>query len=180
MRKLTFPASAVLLLFLAGCNDSATVASASDNSKVQRNLDAQHTIIRAIESGNPAGIDSVVADDFVDHTDHGDVKGRDSLKAMVKMMADTKNKMKMETKHEVADENYVYSWMRFSGNSDGSMGMPPGPYDMTSIEVSRLNDGKIAEHWTFMDMQEMGKMMQQMQGMNMSGAKADSSKGKNK
>jgi len=184
MRKLTFPALAAYCFLLTSCNNSATVASASDNSKVQRNLDAQHTVVRALESGNPAGIDSVVAEDFVDHTDHGDVKGRDSLKAMVKMMADNKNKMKMETKNEVADENFVYSWMHFSGNSDGSMGMPPGPYDMSSIEVSRLNDGKIVEHWTFMDMQEMGKMMQQMQGMNqMQGMKdmnMDSSKKKNK
>jgi predicted SnoaL-like aldol condensation-catalyzing enzyme len=179
MRKLIFPASAVLLLFLSSCNDSATVASASDNSKVQRNLDAQHTIVKAIESGDPSGIDSVVADDFLDHTDRGDMKGRDSLKAMVKMMAVSKDKMKMETKHEIADENYVYSWMRYYGTSDGSMGMPAGPYDMTSIEVSRFNDGKVVEHWSFMDAQEMGKMMQQMQG-GAGKAPADSTKGKNK
>ena len=98
MRKMTLPALAAACFLLASCNNSATVASASDNSKVQHNLDAQHTVVRAIESGNPAGIDSVVSEDFVDHTDHGDVKGRDSLKAMVKMMADSKNKMKMETK----------------------------------------------------------------------------------
>src|SRR5690348_6759962 len=121
MRKLTIPASAILLIFLSACNNSAKVASASDNSKVQRNLDAQHTIMRAIESGNPAGVDSVVAEDFVDHTDHGDVKGRDSLKAMVNMMNASKSKPKMEVKNEVADENYVYSWLRFYGTSDGSM-----------------------------------------------------------
>jgi len=148
---------------------------------VQRNLDASHTISKAFETGDVSGIDSVVAEDFVDHSDHGDIKGRDSLKAMVKMMGGNKN-MKMDMKHEVADENYVFSWMRFYGTSDGSMGMPAGPYDMNAVEVSRMNDGKIVEHWEFVNMQEMAKMMQQMQGANskMNGAAMDSSKMKNK
>ena len=180
MRKLIFSASAVLLLSLIACNDNTKVASATaDNSKVQRNLDASRAVARAIETGDVSAIDSVVAEDFVDHTDHGDIKGRDSLKAMAKTVQAHMKNMKMNVKHEIADENYVYAWMHFSGTSDGAMGMPAGPYDMTSMEVSRLNDGKIVEHWTFMDMQELGKMMQMMQGMNNNpGAVPDSSKTK--
>lgn len=67
--------------------------------------------------------------------------------------------MKTEKVREVADEDYVYSWMRYSGTSDGSMGMPKGPYDMESIEVSKYKDGKAVEHWAFMEMQDMMKMM---------------------
>jgi predicted ester cyclase len=65
---------------------------------------------------------------------------------------------------DLADNEYVFSWMRFTGTSNGSMGMPAGPYDMKSIEVARFKDGKIVEHWTFMDMQDVMKMMGQMPG----------------
>jgi predicted SnoaL-like aldol condensation-catalyzing enzyme len=47
------------------------------------------------------------------------------------------------------------------------MGMPKGPYDMTAIEVSKFKDGKAVEHWSFMNMQEMMKMMPQQPNMNM-------------
>lgn len=43
-------------------------------------------ITKAFQTGDVSGIDSVVADDFLDHTDRGDVKGKDSMKAMINMM----------------------------------------------------------------------------------------------
>ena len=66
---------------------------------------------------------------------------------------------KAEIIKELADDDYVFSWMRFTGSSDGSMGMPAGPYDMTSIEVVKFKDGKAVEHWGFMEPREMMKMM---------------------
>ena len=47
--------------------------------------------------------------------------------------------------------------MRFTGTSDGSMGMPKGPYDMKAVEVEKFKDGKAIEHWEFMDPAEMMK-----------------------
>ena len=72
----------------------------------------------------------------------------------------------LEIIKELADDEYVFSWMRFTGSSDGSMGMPAGPYDMKSIEVVRFKDGKAVEHWGFMEPREMMKMMQQMPAMD--------------
>ena len=91
----------------------------------------------------------MVADDFVDHTDKGDVKGKDSLKAMIAMMHNNFKNMKTETKNEAAGGDYVYGWMHYSGTSDGTMGMPKGPFDMTSIELVKFNNGKAVEHWGF-------------------------------
>jgi hypothetical protein len=71
----------------------------------------------------------VVAEDFIDHTDRGDMKGRDS-KAMVKFVHANFNDMKSEKIREVAEGDFVYSWMRYTGTSDGTMGMPDGPYEM--------------------------------------------------
>lgn len=122
-------------------------------------------INHAFETGDVSKLDSAVADDFLDHTERGDVRGRDSLIAMVKMVRQTNKDMKMEIIREVADDEYVFSWMHFSGTSDGTM-MAAGPYDMSSIELAKFRDGKAIEHWSFMEPREMMKMMQNMQGMN--------------
>jgi len=59
------------------------------------------------------------------------------------------NSMKAGKVRVVADEDYVYS------TSDGSMGMPKGPYEMKAIEVSKYKDGKAVEHWNFMEAQDI-------------------------
>jgi predicted ester cyclase len=115
--------------------------------------------MKEFQTGDASGIDSVIADDFIDHTDRGDMKGKDSLKAMVKFAHDHFPDMKFEKVRDVADGDYVYSWITSSGTSDGSMGMLKGPYKMSSIELSKFKDGKAVEHWSFTDAQDIAKMM---------------------
>ena len=55
------------------------VLQTNDNTEEQKNLAASNVITKAFQTGDVSGIDSVVADDFVDHTDRGDKIGRDSL-----------------------------------------------------------------------------------------------------
>ena len=119
---------------------------------------ASDAISKAFETGDISKIDSVVADDFVDHTDQGDKKGKDSLKAMITMTHGMMKDMKMEKVHGLADDDYVFSWMHYSGTSDG-VGMAKGPYSLNAIEVSKYKDGKATEHWSFVNMMEMMKMM---------------------
>ena len=131
----------------------------TDNAVAQKNLAAADSIGNAFQTGNASSLDSVVSDDFVDHTDMGDKKGRDSLKAMVNFIHSNMKDMKTEKVGEVADGDYVYSWNRYSGTSDGSMGMPKGPYNMGFIELTKFKDGKAVEHWAFIDSRDMMKMM---------------------
>lgn len=157
MRKILFfmqTASACLLLYACQNNDG----SDSQNNRVQQNIEATRVVNEAFNTGDVSRIDSVVSQDFVDHTEQGDV-GRDSLKAMIQSMRLHFPDMKTEVIREVADSTYVFSWMRFTGSSKGDMGMPAGPYDMQAIEVSQLRDGKIIEHWGFMNVQDMVKFM---------------------
>jgi predicted SnoaL-like aldol condensation-catalyzing enzyme len=166
MRKFLLAALAGTLC-VNSCNNPATVAGESkDNAAAQKNIEASRAISKAFETGNTAVIDSVVAEDFLDHTERGDIRGRDSLKAMVKMVHENFKDMKSETIKDLADDEYVFSWMRFTGTSDGNMSMSPGPYDMQMIEVAKFKDGKAVEHWSFMNAQEMMKMMGQMPGMD--------------
>jgi predicted ester cyclase len=168
MKKILLGLCAGMFFLFTSCNNSSPTASdaTTDNSQTQKNIEATHVVMKAFETGDASGVDSVVADDLIDHTDHGDVKGKDSLKAMINMMHANMKDMKQETIKELADNDYVFSWMRFSGTSNGAMGMPPGPFDFQSIEAVKCRDGKIVEHWGFMEASSMTKMMQAMANMN--------------
>ena len=165
MKKfLSFFFAAGLICFMVSCNNEKTESSekatgetAKGNAMTDKNLAASRAISKAFETGDIKGLDSVVADNFVDHTDMGDKVGRDSLKAMVTMIHSTFKDMKMETLGEVADGDYVYTRMRFTGTGDGKM-MPAQPYDMHVIETAKFKDGKAVEHWEFMDIQSVKKM----------------------
>ncbi|MDP4262969.1 MAG: ester cyclase [Bacteroidota bacterium] len=135
-----------------------TSADKKDNSMTEKNLASSHIVDKAFETGDPSAIDSAVASDFVDHTDKGDMN-RDSLKAMIVNMHKEFPDMKMEKIKELADNDYVFDLMRYTGTSKGQMGMPVGPYDMKVIEVVRFKDGKGVEHWSYMQPSDMMKMM---------------------
>ena len=155
MKKIFFVAIAGVLCITA-CNNATSDKSSGAREK---NMAASDAILKAFGTGDVSKLDSFVSADFVDHTDQGDKKGLDSLKAMVTMVHGSFKDMKQEKVHEVADDDYVFSWMHYTGTSDGAMGMPKGPYSMNSIEVSKFKDGKTTEHWGFVDMKEMMKMM---------------------
>jgi predicted SnoaL-like aldol condensation-catalyzing enzyme len=131
------------------------------NSKADKNLATARVVLNAFRSGDTSEINSVVAVDFIDHTERGDL-GRDSLKAMIVMMHKQFPDMKAKIIKELADKDYVFSLIKNSGVSKGEMGMPPGPYEMTSMEVIRFANGKIVEHWSYMDIREIVKLMPQM------------------
>ena len=167
MRKIFFAAITGLLCICTSCNSETAGSSGNSYSaEEQKNLAASDAISKAFQTGDVSSIDSVVSDDFIDHTDRGDMKGRDSLKAMVNWVHSNMKNMKTEKIREVADGDFVFSWMRYTGTSDGSMGMPKGPYNMSAIEVAKFKDGKAVEHWSFMDMQDMMEMMPQQPNVN--------------
>jgi predicted SnoaL-like aldol condensation-catalyzing enzyme len=162
MKKIFLSLITGLVLLVISCNDNTAGTSTGLSTQAQKNLDASRAISKAFETGDVSGIDSVVASDFVDHTaDRGDV-GRDSLKAMMIMVNREFPDSKMEVLREFADDDYVFTQMRFSGTSNGAMGMPVGPYDMRAIQVIRFKDGKAVEHWEYMEMGDMMKMMPPM------------------
>jgi predicted SnoaL-like aldol condensation-catalyzing enzyme len=166
MKKIVFGISAMLICICFSCNTSPTTGSGMEaNSQVQKNLAADSTIGHAFLTGDASMIDSVVAPDFVDHSERGD-RNRDSLKLFIKMVHDSFPDMKQELVNQAANDDYVYTWMKFSGNSTGAMGMPKGPYEMRMIEVTKYRDGKATEHWEFTDMRDVAKMMQSMSKMD--------------
>ena len=176
MKKFALIAFSAAFAFLFSCN-TQTGSMSESNPTQEKNITADSTIGAAFRTGDAGKIDSVVAADFVDHTESGD-KNRDSLKALIKMIHDNFPGMKMETVDHAVSGDYVYAWIKFSGNSNGAMGMPKGPFEFSSVELTKYKDGKAVEHWGFMDnrdvakqREEMMKMMQSNMGGKMEGAK---------
>ena len=98
------------------------------------------------------------------------------------MVHDSFQDMKMDMVRQVAKDDFVYSWMKYSGSSNGAMGMPKGPYNMEVMEVTKFNnDNKAIEHWGFTEAQSNAKMMENMmKSMGNMGNKMDSSGKMNK
>ena len=162
MRKICLLLVSFLSVYMIACNNAGTETTSSEskatNSMAEKNLASQRIVTDAFKSGDVSKIDSAVANDFVGHSEHGDM-GRDSLKAMISAMKTQFPDLKMDIIKEVGDDEYVFTLMRMSGTSNGQMGMPAGPYDFHSLEVSKFKDGKAVEHWSYMQPKEMMAMM---------------------
>jgi predicted SnoaL-like aldol condensation-catalyzing enzyme len=160
MKKFLFILCAGAVCFLVSCNNDKKEASGGMSEAAQKNVAAFNTVSDAFTSGDVSKIDSVVASDFVDHAGmHGD-GNRDSLKAAIAMMSQDKT-AKSETKLQLANDEYVSGWLHLTGTSDGSMGPKGSPYDINTTELVKFKDGKATEHWSFMSMGDVMKMMPQ-------------------
>ncbi|HEV8285224.1 MAG TPA: ester cyclase [Chitinophagaceae bacterium] len=163
MKKFLIIASFVLICFFTSCSNGT-----GSNAQGEKNIATVHAINDAIESGDINKFDQYIAADGVDHAgEHGDIKGLDSIKANLKKFHDEYPDMKLEEVQDAANGDYVFSLTRFTGtNAVPSMGAPAGThFDMTSVQVVKFNnDGKATEHWEYMTMADMMKMMPQNMG----------------
>jgi SnoaL-like polyketide cyclase len=193
MKKFLTIASAGLICFITGCNNSGeksasadttaasnSASSATTTSTGDKNIATIHAINDAISSGEVGKLDQYIATNCVDHSgEHGEVKGLDSIKAELKSMHDTYKDLKLESIQDAANNEYVFSLSRFRGtNTVASMGAPAGThFDMTSVDVAKFgSDGKVTDHWIYMSMDDAMKMMGG--NMHMEGKKKDAGKPK--
>lgn len=158
------------LLFLLIISDVNAQSMPSKSAKARKNLEACAMVNKAILSGDMAVLDKVLSEDAVDHAGmHGDLVGREAIKTELGKMHSMAPDMKMEVIREIADDDYVFQWLRFSGTAaTADMGMPAGTkFDMSAVEVVKFKDGKAVEHWEFMQPSDMMKMMEHHKGMGM-------------
>lgn len=178
MKKIVSVASAIITCYLLSC--SSNTGGMSDTAK--KNLETARAIDKMFESGDWSKIGDYIATDAVDHAGMtGDVKGLDSIKASFAKMATMSGDMKNEMVKELADDDYVFQWMKESSTMKVDwMRMKAGSRNtFSAIEVSKFKDGKVTEHWSFTDWNDMMKMMTQAGAMgNMMDNKTDSAAGK--
>jgi len=159
MKKLLMILFAGSFLIITSCNSKK---EGGMSAAAKKNLDAHHAITKCFETKDFSKLGDYMAEDAVDHAgENGDVKGLANIKAEMEKMMSASENMKGEVIKELADDDYVMSWMRYTGTMKmDMMGMKAGDkFDSKSMEVSRYKDGKAVEHWTLMEPAETMKMM---------------------
>lgn len=156
------------MLFMISCEtkDKGTDASNDHAAAADRNAEGTKKVYHALETGDVSALDSLFTADVVDH-DGGpngeDIKGRDSVKAMIAQIHNYFDGLKMELQQHAtsADGKYHFALVRMTGKAkENPWGMPVGKdVDHTSVDVIRMDNGKCAEHWGFMSQHDVNGMM---------------------
>ncbi len=163
MKKLLFALPILISCYFISCNSGS---SGGLSATAQKNLDAMHGVQKCFDSKDFGKLGDFIAADAVDHAgESGDLKGLASIKAEFEKWASGNDNPKTEVIKELADDEYVFSWCRYTGTlKTPQMGLKAGDkYDMKAIELAKFKDGKAVEHWTFMEPAEMIKMMGKME-----------------
>ncbi|MBL7951241.1 MAG: ester cyclase [Flavobacteriales bacterium] len=116
-------------------------------------------------SGKTDGVEGIVAENFVTHMEMPGVTstGIQGLKDMIAMSSAVFTGNKTEDLQLIADGDRVVAHYTWKGVNSGGMGegMPATnkPVEVKAVDVLRFENGKVVEHWGYME--EM-KMMQQL------------------
>lgn len=169
-RNICILLTAVVFTFIActnpSSNSSGGMAGNSDSSQTQTNLAKNRSIYKALETGDAKVIDSLIADDAVDHQgpNGNEIKGGDSIKHVLIDMHNHVKDLSFSVTTEAANDDYIFTLVHMTGTtSDNSFGMPAGSkMDNNSVDVVKIKNGKMIEHWGFVDPNEMMKAMQHM------------------
>jgi predicted ester cyclase len=176
MKTFILPLVIGAAVVFVSCNNSANTPSTADtdtssrmsqntaNNTDEQNLAKNRSIYKAIENGDSATIRSLIADDAVDHQGPNgtELKGGANI---THMLADMHNHVKglgFDIVSDAARGDYFFAMVDVKGTTtDKTMGMPAGTkMDGRSVDVIKMKDGKMVEHWGFFDMAEMMKMQQ--------------------
>jgi predicted SnoaL-like aldol condensation-catalyzing enzyme len=168
MKKLAFILLVHISFYLVSCGGAVGMSD-----KAQKNIANSEAVGKMFETGDMSKLSDYIAPDVVDHAGpQGDIKGLDNLKTMFAQYQSTMSDVKNEIVKSLGDDDHSMVWMKQSWTAktdDPMMGMKAGDHgNMETIEVCKHNaDGKITEHWSFMSMGDMMKMMQKSQPMPM-------------
>lgn len=101
-------------------------------------------------------VDQLAVQDYVEHDPFpGQGDGRADLKARVRAILDAMNPLRFDVQDVVAEgDTVVVRWVQQGVQSGTFMGIPPTgrEFTMAGIDVHRLRDGLMAEHWHVVDL----------------------------
>jgi steroid delta-isomerase-like uncharacterized protein len=124
-----------------------------------------HDIYSLISKHDLDGFMDLVAEDMVEHEDlpfPEAPEGKAGVRALFQSMFDAFPDFEMTIEDTIAEGDKVVTRVRATGTHQGEfMGIPATGrrIDVPLIDVARIRDGKIAEHWGVMD---SASMMQQL------------------
>lgn len=101
-------------------------------------------------------VDQLAVDDYVEHDPFpGQGDGRGDLKARVQLILDAMRPLRFEVQDVVAEgDTVVVRWVQRGTQSGSFMGIPSTGREFTiaGIDIHRLRDGRMAEHWHVVDL----------------------------
>jgi len=166
MKKNVIVLASGMLCFLISCKGPE---SNSELDTIKKNLEINEKAMKAIETGNATTIDSLISNDIVDHMGpHGkEMKGGDKLKPMLIDMHNHWKNLKFDIITSSANADYVFTLSKTTGTAiDTTMGMTAGTkMDENMVDIIKIKDGKIVEHWGYVDPNAMMKKMHEMHAM---------------
>jgi len=122
---------------------------------------------KILDNGNVDELDAYVAEDAVDHQmdpSITDKTGLAGIKEVFKYYHRIFPDMKTTIYSMAVSGDTLFGYISSTGTtSEPFMGMPAGQQQtMNAVDVLVFEDGKMKEHWGFMDMSDVMKMMQSM------------------
>ena len=101
-----------------------------------------------------SALDEIMRDDYIQNNDIAD-QGKAGFVALFKQTFIAMPDFKYTIKRLVAEDDYVVAYCTSSGTHTGGdwIGFPPlgGKLLFDVVDIFRLQDGKIAEHWDVAD-----------------------------
>lgn len=138
------------------------VMSTAQSQNAQQNKANTLKVYNAIETGDVSGLDEIIDKDIVDHRGgEGDVVGIDSVKKMFTDMHDHFDNLHIESIADATDGDYQFDLNRMTGTTNSDyMGMPANTkFEVTTVEVVKVKNGKFVEHWSYNQPKDIMKMM---------------------
>jgi predicted ester cyclase len=164
MRKIVTYILPVFLLFIYSCSQGNM-----KNAQTEQNEKAMYKILGAFDRGDTAALDTLLAQNIIDHqidTTMTSDRGSEAVKKFALMYHSAFPNMKSTIHFIAASGDTVAAMMTSKGTQTGEfMGIPSTNkvMSMSGVDVVRFKDGKAVEHWGFLDPIEMMKMEQMSQ-----------------
>ncbi|WP_309083635.1 ester cyclase [Chelativorans sp.] len=130
--------------------------STSANKELVRRLYAE-----VFSSGDVSGIESLVGADYVDHNSEGAGRGPQVLRAHVQAIRTTFPDFSLTVEDMIAEGDKVVTRVSGQGTHGGIwLDIPPTNtvVKVKGINIDRIKDGRIVEHWGEAD--TVGMLMQ--------------------
>ena len=112
--------------------------------------------------GNLAPIEDLVSDDFVDHDPPPGVPPtKEGFRLLAQMIVGAFSDRKAEFDEfiDTADGRVVENWAMTATHTGEAFGLPASGKSIRvrGVEIFRLEDGKVAEHWGAVDMSDVAE-----------------------
>jgi len=154
----------VAMFFLISCNNPASPTSADSGSANEVNIANNNKIYKALETGDVAPLDTLIASDCIEHDapGGGEIKGKDSVMNMLANLHNRIRNFKIDVITNAVNGDYVFSLIHITGTTDSSMGMAANNIDEKAVDVMKFNNHKITDHWGFTEDAAVYKEMMDM------------------